>query len=172
MIGPTVRSRSANPKPLWSKSRSCTCAPVAGSTKWITSLPPVWAGWRPCAMATPTVAIASTPAIAADSIICLFIFPPLLSGFVYQFCSRLSPEGAKDSPFDGEPSAIYRDAAAIGRQKRSRRSVRMGDWHDVGWQRHHHRRQAFAPGFGPWGGPGGFPGPFFGRGARVGRGDV
>jgi len=48
----------------------------------------------------------------------------------------------------------------------------MGDWHDVGWQRHHHRRQAFAPGFGPWGGPGGFPGPFFGRGARVGRGDV
>jgi DNA-binding PadR family transcriptional regulator len=34
----------------------------------------------------------------------------------------------------------------------------------------HHGRRAYM--FGPWGGPGGFPGPFFGRGPRVGRGDV
>jgi DNA-binding PadR family transcriptional regulator len=35
----------------------------------------------------------------------------------------------------------------------------------------HHRRGRFGPGFGQWG-PGGFPGPFFGRGPKVGRGDV
>lgn len=40
--------------------------------------------------------------------------------------------------------------------------------------RHHgrHGRVRFGPGFGPWGGPGGFPGPFFGRGPKVGRGDI
>jgi DNA-binding PadR family transcriptional regulator len=35
-----------------------------------------------------------------------------------------------------------------------------------------HHRRPFGPGFGPWGGPGGFRGPFFGRGPKVGRGDV
>ena len=36
--------------------------------------------------------------------------------------------------------------------------------------RHHGRRDVLFR-FGPWG-PGGFPGPFFGRGPKVGRGDV
>jgi DNA-binding PadR family transcriptional regulator len=46
----------------------------------------------------------------------------------------------------------------------------------MGGGRHGHghgrRRFLFGPGFGPWGGPGGGPGPFFGRGPKVGRGDV
>jgi DNA-binding PadR family transcriptional regulator len=44
-----------------------------------------------------------------------------------------------------------------------------------GARKHHgrrHGRSHFGPGFGFWGGPGGFPGPFFGRGPKVGRGDV
>jgi DNA-binding PadR family transcriptional regulator len=36
----------------------------------------------------------------------------------------------------------------------------------------HRGRGRFGPGFGAWAGPGGFPGPFFGRGPKVGRGDV
>lgn len=36
----------------------------------------------------------------------------------------------------------------------------------------HHGRARFGPGFGPWGRAGGYPGPFFGRGPKVGRGDV
>ena len=44
-----------------------------------------------------------------------------------------------------------------------------------GQGRHHGRhrgRVRYGPGFGPWGGPGRYPGPFFGRGPKVGRGDV
>ncbi|HYT80967.1 MAG TPA: PadR family transcriptional regulator [Actinomycetota bacterium] len=36
----------------------------------------------------------------------------------------------------------------------------------------HHGRRRFGPGFDPWGGPVRIPGPFFGRGPKVGRGDV
>lgn len=44
----------------------------------------------------------------------------------------------------------------------------------AGARRHggHRGRRRFGPGFDPWGGPVRFPGPFFGRGPKVGRGDV
>jgi DNA-binding PadR family transcriptional regulator len=41
-----------------------------------------------------------------------------------------------------------------------------------GHQGRHHGRRRFDAGFDPWGGPMRFPGPFFGRGPKVGRGDV
>lgn len=60
-----------------------------------------------------------------------------------------------------DPAALERWMAMMAAGERHRR--RHG---------RHHGRMRFGPGAGHWGGPGGFPGPFFGRGPKVGRGDI
>lgn len=67
--------------------------------------------------------------------------------------------------FEGDPFGVQR------------RRLWPSGWHRMAMlmsaHRHgrHHGRGPFGHGF-AWGGPWGFPGPFFGRGPKVGRGDV
>jgi DNA-binding PadR family transcriptional regulator len=82
--------------------------------------------------------------------------------------------GRREEHMHGEvayPGRPYEDREDEWRRARRRWRAMMAGAKRHGGHRGHHGRRRFGPGFEAWG-AGRFPGPFFGRGPKVGRGDV